>query len=78
MCVPVWTYIVDPGLNCTETQRVFGVGSGHSRVDSKIAEHSVSTGDLPLIKHALRSALCLEREVTKIFNNMLAKNAVQE
>ena len=52
---------------------IFALGSEPGRVDLKIAEHSVSTGDYPPIK----SALCLERRGDKMINNMIAENVVQ-
>ena len=58
---------------------VFAVGSEHGRVDPKIVEHSINTGDHPPIKQASRRVpFAVRGEVTKMINNMLADNVVQE
>ena len=58
---------------------IFAVGSEHGTVDSKIAEHSINTGDHPPIKQASRRVpFALRGEVMKMINNMLAENVVQE
>ncbi len=49
------------------SHNVFAVGSEHGRVDSKIAEHSINTGDHPPIKQVSRRVpFALGGEVTKI------------
>ena len=58
---------------------VFAVGSEHGRVDPNIAEHRINTEDHPPIKQASRRvSFALRAKVTKMINNMLAENVVQE
>ena len=56
----------------------FAVGSEHRKVNPKIAEHSINTGDHPPIKQTSRRVpFALRGEVTKMIN-MLAENVVKE
>ena len=58
---------------------IFADGSEHGRVDPKLVEHTITTGDHPPIKQASRRVpFAVRGEVTKMVNNMLAENVIQE